>query len=122
MPTINTRSHARAYADLVNAFLMRGFSVAQINAWDAAYAGPLEKDMTLFLALSLAWVRAQVSPEFLKQFDRREDIKNMPVITAGLFVKPEGPVGIPQAGPPFTADDLFVADPDDPRRGVVTDW
>lgn len=122
LPTINTRSHARGVADLVNALLLRGYSVAQITAWDAAYAAPLERDMSLFNALSLAWVRTQVGTDFIKVFDRREDLKTMPVITGGLFVKPDGPVGIPGAGAYQTSGDMFVEDDLDPRRGIETRW
>lgn len=123
MPNINLRCHALAYSCIVTAFTKRGYTAAQIAAWDVALAGPVERDLTTFFAFSLAFIRTEVRAETLKVYDRREDLKVMPIITNGAFVDPAGTRGVVTQGVMQSGDDIFVwPDPADPLLGEVTRW
>lgn len=130
LTNVNTRCHARAYAEIVNRLTARGFTRTQIDAWDSDLAGPIERDLTVFFALSLAWVNTQVDPKFVTQFDRRDElsgnsqrqIKPVPVITGGALIEPTYRYGNVSAGTVSTDADLFVMDPDDSRLGETTRW
>jgi len=123
MTNVNTRCHAKAYSYIVERLLRRGYTAAQVAAWDSAHAGPVERDMTIFFALSLAFVNTQVSPEMLKAYDRREDLETLAITTSGDFVYPLGSAGLCGSGTLSTGGDLFVwPDPDDPMLGEVTQW
>lgn len=101
-----TRAHSWAYNFIVQVLAGRGYTLAQIIACD--WGADVERDLTSWKALSLTFVNTQIGQEMLKNLDRREELKTMPVITAGAFVSPVGPQGTAQTGAFDTSQDTFV--------------
>lgn len=111
LPSINTRYHVRAYGDIVTRLAQRGYTLAQITSWDRS--AEFETDLTVFYALSMAFVNTTVDLKFLAQFDRRQELSGGPDMPAvgltinGVFQDPLGTAGQPQVGKEDTSRDVF---------------
>lgn len=119
---IVTEQHVTAYNQIVSALLGRGYTLAQITAWDD---GPnYERRIALFLILSDVGGLGGFDDKFIKTYDCRKDLQTLLLAIGGVFVAPgvaagPGTVGFGQED---TSRDLIVPDPNDPRRGQVTRW
>lgn len=122
--TIITRSRNAAYGCIVNAFLKRGYTKAQIDQWDRGIE--FETDIAIWWALERGAAQnpdAQNQAHLAeKKLDRRCELDDIAFTIGWVLVKPEGTYGQVTTGPRHTTEDLFVMDPDDPRRGEVTEF
>ena len=127
---IITAANLSAYWEIVGQLSARGFTKAQIDAWDR---GPeFQRALGVFWALNHQAAQAatdEYSRVNLKEFDRRMELSGNPskgitavVVTAsGVFQRPETTVGQATTGPLDTTTDHFVPfDPCDPRMGTPT--
>jgi hypothetical protein len=75
---------AAGWADIQSVLFARGFSSAQINAWTAGRA--YQSDQSLFWCLvngaGIATENATYDDKFVKRLDRREELKNVPILDA----------------------------------------
>ncbi len=120
--SVVSEAHAGAYNEIVGRLLRRGFTLAQITAWDRG--AEFERQLTLFWALTNGGGLNSYDDKFIKTFDRRKDLDDVQFSIANVFINPvasDGPgqVGI---GSEDTSNDLFSLDPDDVRRGHPTRW
>ena len=88
------KSHAAAYQDIFNALIRRGFTPAQIAAWDR---GPeFENHIALFWCLVNGGGLQQYDPTYIKMLDRRPELRTVEVSNNGVWQSP----GIaPPSGP-----------------------
>lgn len=124
--TINTRSHAWAYNQILQYLLRRGYSKAVIDTWDEG--AEYESDLTIFRALSRAGALENVSAELIKGFDRRDELKEVMVMVSGKSVPPDNPiVGQVSTGYYDHTQDIFKgatdpSNPLNPNPDQVTEW
>ncbi len=115
-------AHAAAYNEMVGRLLDRGYTLAQITAWDQGVF--YERMISLFWALTNGAGTSAFDPKFINQFDRRKDLDTVLLAVAGVYIKPgnmdvdaPGTVGF---GAEDFSDCLIVPDFDDHRRGKTT--
>lgn len=84
-------AHTTAYKDIRGALLARGFSAAQIDAWDRGQE--FERDLGLYWALVRGAGLHQYQREFVDALDRREELKAVHVET--IAGAPQDPSGSP---------------------------
>lgn len=117
--SVVARSNLAAYGFLRRSLAARGFSPAQFAAWDDG--AEFNLDLACWWALVKGGIARDFAvEEFVKLYDRREELKDLILTTNGVVVAPEGPAGQVTTGPMDTSEDLFVMDVDDDRRGVPT--
>jgi hypothetical protein len=115
------RGHTAGYQTVVGALLERGFTKAQVDAWDRL--AEFEGDLSLWYILSDAGSYRQVAQKTLDRLDRRKELESVVLFVASVPVKPQdvsGATDLPSSGPLDTSRDLFVMDPDDRRLGETT--
>lgn len=103
-----------AYNEIVSALSGRGFTPAQIAAWDRG--AEFELDLAIFRALSRGGALANLSAEFIKSFDRRPELREVIYTTAGSIQDPQGSAGLPNVGDNDTSEDIFVLGPSGPEN------
>jgi hypothetical protein len=128
--SINQSSHAWAYNEIVSRLLARGFTQAQIAAWDRG--AEFEQDLTIYRAMARgAMTEENVTAEFIGMFDRREeltgnpskDLKPVLVANAGVWQTPADTPGTVGVGAVGTAGFVFnFPDPQDPGTGNSLVW
>jgi hypothetical protein len=112
--------HQWAYNEIVAALAARGFSAAQIAAFDRGK--DVEIDLSIFRSLSAGGSLANYDDKFIRSFDRRGELKEMAVLNGGAWQYPTESQGTVGSGTMDTNSDLIVLDPDDPRLGRTTHW
>lgn len=127
--TILSQEHAKAYNWLVSALLKRGFTLAQITAWDM---GPFyERDLTLYQTLRRTAALQAVDDRLLGTMDVRKEVMELECLAiAGVFQDPAGTAGQVGVGDLDTSQDIFVLGPSNPgfpdtpggERGNPTNW
>lgn len=112
----------RAYNEIVSRLAARGFSAAQIAAWDRG--AEFELSLTAFWAITDGAGLEGADDKFLAKLDRREELDTVAVTSGGTFSDPAGTAGLPSTGSYDTSTDMFVFDQndEDPRRGTETVW
>lgn len=124
--SLNSKSHAWAYHQIVQALARRGYSKALIDTWDEG--SDIESDLTIFRALSRGGALEGISPEVIKMFDRREELLSASLVVNGAVKSPDLPtVGSISAGFYDHSQDLFKgptdpASPQSPNPDVTTQW
>lgn len=121
--TIVPQAVTAGYQDVLGALLARGFSKAQVDAWDRL--GEFHLSQALYWALVNGGATLdQAHPDALKALDRREDLKSVLVFANGVWVQP--PAGNPglvvTAGPDASGGVFSWPDPDDSNLGRPTVW
>lgn len=127
--SIAQQNQARAYNMIVSVLSGRGFTAAQIAAWDRGTE--FELDMAIFFSLQRGGSLAtSLDDKFLKTFDRRDELKEVIYTTGGSVADPQGTAGLPNVGDMDTSEDIFVLPPSDsgqpyddfpgPGRGELT--
>lgn len=76
-----------AYNEIVSALLERGFTISQINEWDRREE--FNKSLGLFWCLVLGGVTHAYDDKFIRDLDRREELKTVFVSTGQEPVDPE---------------------------------
>lgn len=110
-----------AYNEIVTALATRGYSKAQIDAWDRGKE--FEQSIGAFWALDLGGLLGNVDDRLWTKLDRRAELATVDVLIGGGLVTPGGSdQGAVGHGKLSAADDLFSLDPRDRRRGVPTEW
>lgn len=120
--TMITEAHDAAYNEILGKLLARGFTLAQIAAWDQ---GPFyERKISLFFVATDNAALFNYDDKFIKLMDLRADLKSVLVSSGGgaNWSTPKDSPGTVGSGPENTSSDLFVADDADERRGRVTRW
>ncbi len=115
-------AHAAAYNEVLGRLLNRGFTLAQITAWDQ---GPFyERMISLYFVMIDVAGTLGYDDRWVKQYDRRADLATVLVAAAGVFSTPAAPAGAGTVGVGTmdTSSDLIVADPNALQRGRVTRW
>jgi hypothetical protein len=91
------RANLSAYQEVCGQLLVRGFLIAQIDAWDRLLE--FVSDQMLFFSLVRGGVLEAFSSEYLKLIDRREELKTVQVFVSGVYVNPDvGASGPGQVG------------------------
>ena len=116
------------YGEIVSAFGQRGYTPAQVAAWDRGLE--FHRDIAAWYALQRMKVLSPDSynGDTLKTLDRRLDLrgdksKDWPAVVltiGGVPQNPGGTWGQPSTGPLDTSQDMFVPDTDDSRIGTPT--
>ncbi len=83
---IVSSTHSTAYREILGKLLARGFSQAQVDAWDdlATY----ERELSMFLALSEAGTEASYEADTLRTLDRRRDLLTVELFIGGVWQQP----------------------------------
>lgn len=124
-PTLITSANLAAYQDIVARLAARGYSPAQIAAWDRG--AEFQKDIGIYWALlrGAGLSKDAYDVAKLKPFDRRLELwdpknaeNSVPVTINGLWVAPANDLQT-ATGPIDTSEDLFPSylDPADSRIG-----
>ncbi len=90
-PAIVTASNLSAYQEIVGALTERGYTLTQIATWDRG--GEFETDIGLFWCLTKGAGLHGNDPTFIFKLDRRAELKDVPVLLAGLEAAPGTVVG-----------------------------
>lgn len=108
---IANQAQTWAYQEIVSVLSGRGFTAAQIAAWDRG--AEFELDLSLFRALSRGHMLGAMAdaPFLLKTFDRRPELLTVIYTTGGAIQDPQGTAGLPNFGDVDTSDDIFVIPP-----------
>lgn len=117
-------AHVSAYNQIVSRLLARGFTLAQVTAWDD---GPeYEKDLSVFRALNDGGSLGAFSDTAIKVMDRRAELDKMgSLIIVGVWTRPgntdPGP-GLVGTGSFDTNGATFVPFDPDAQTGEFTRW
>lgn len=112
-----------AYNQIVSALNDRGYTTAQIDAWDRG--AEFQRYISIYEVMVLAQALTDFNLENLRTFAARvNQLADVVVKTGGEVIEagadsPESQVGY---GSLSTTNDLFVLDPYDSRRGNPTTW
>jgi hypothetical protein len=84
--TLLADCHVRAYGEIRRRILQRGYTAAQLAAWDD---GPeLERDITLWWTLTQGAGLATIDPREIDHLDRREELGSISLTNGGALVNP----------------------------------
>lgn len=87
-------AHPQAFNDIQTALLRRGFSVAQVQAWDQ---GPyFERTQTLYWCLVNGAGLHNYDPKYIVMLDRRRELPTVEVTNGGIW---QAPAITPPTGP-----------------------
>lgn len=124
-PALVTQANLQAYNEILGRLAERGYSAAQIAAWDRG--AEFQKALGAFFALTIVKANnpEQYSLQAIQLYDWRDqltgneqkNIKPVGVLNSGVWQDPDGPVGQPTTGAFESDGDLFGVpiDPDDAR-------
>jgi hypothetical protein len=94
-PEVIPKAHAAGYNEIVRRLSARGFTAAQIAAWDSG--DEFERDLSLFWCLvKMATLRANLDQTVFQALDRRAELKDVPVTNGNVALRPSG--GIASVG------------------------
>lgn len=125
--TIITNAQLRAYNEIFAALSGRGFTAAQIAAWDR---GPeFEGNMTCYYALMAGGAAESIDEKALASLDRSKELTGDPqhpavqITNGGVYQYPQGNPGTVGTGRMSPGGSIFSwPDPSDPRLGRPTRW
>lgn len=131
MNGINKRAHAWAEQQVVAALAGRGYTTAQIAAFDQG--ANFVYDLTVWRALAMSRALQSLGTTgtmLLSQFDRRAELATVVYTAGGVYQDPLGTVGLPSVGDNDTSNDIFVLPPSGstdwpgpgPSRGDLTEF
>jgi hypothetical protein len=104
--SIVAESNNSAYQDIVGALSDRGYSAAQIAAWDRRTE--YERDIGLFWCLTKGAGLHGNDPTFIFKLDRRAELATVAVLIGGVIVDPDGTTsGVVGYGTLDTTGDRF---------------
>lgn len=86
-------SNEAAANDIVRVLVGRGFTKAQVDAWDSRKE--FNRDLGLFWCLVKGGVKGNYDPEFIRMLDRRAELEAVVVTVDGAIPVPE-PDAVPQ--------------------------
>lgn len=112
-PLIARRANAAAYSDIRTALFRRGYTLAQIDAWDDG--ATFQADQGLYWAIVRGGLAKDYDTKYVMLMDRRAELKTAPVTIGGVLVA--GSVAATASGAMATAADTFTMADDD-----LQDW
>lgn len=89
------RCHTAAYQEIVGAMLGRGFTKAQVDAWDRGVE--FERTLALYFVFTSPQGAGNFDIQAVKLWDRREDLQTTLIYASGSWTSPgesPGTVGI----------------------------
>lgn len=85
--TLLATAHSRAYNEIVMRLVQRGYTQAQVDAWDRG--AEFEQDLAVFWALSQgAGLQADADLKGVERLDRRAELDTVSVLNAGVLISP----------------------------------
>lgn len=118
-----SKSNQAAYQDVVTGLMGRGFTFAQVNAWDRRVE--FNEDIGIYWCLLRGGLTADYG-EGWKNLDRRKELTSVFLTINGIMQNPGNQPGQPEfdftpigSGQQQTGNDLFGLDPTDPRLGQM---
>jgi len=119
--TILPRASTAAWQEIQGRLLARGFTLAQIEAWDRG--AEFQGDLGTWYAIVSSGFYAGFDKETLKLMDRREELDTVQVFTDGVWKRPDDTQGGATQGAPITTGNIFNwPDPNGPQTGEYTRW
>ncbi len=115
-----------AYQEVLGNLLQRGFTKAQVDAWDRRVE--FQRDMMLYWSLTKGGALEGFSDLFIRALDRRKELKEVQVFVSGAYVNPLAGINAPGVcsfGPSSgtAAGTIWNwPDPDDDRLNQPTRW
>lgn len=91
--TIVSRCNLAAYQEVLGSLLQRGFTRAQVDAWDRRVE--FQRDLMVYWALTDGGALESFSDLFVRAKDRRKDLLTVQVFAGGVYVNPLAGVGGP---------------------------
>lgn len=119
-PNIAATCQSLSYGYIVRALTKRGYTLAQILAWD--FGADYELNIAIFFALQRGGTLANVSGAFLATFDLRKDLDEVVLTIGGAVQDPLGTAGLPSSGDVDTSLDIFVLPPSAAADGSPDDF
>jgi hypothetical protein len=108
-------AHIQALEDIQDRLVTRGFSLAQIQAFDRL--AEFERDIALYHALVKGAALEQYDSTYVRMMDRRTELATVMLTCNGIWQDPGGPVQTQEAfnpavniGAQSSADDIFGLD------------
>jgi hypothetical protein len=109
-----TSSHTAAYGEIRRRLTARGYSAAQIAAWDDG--AEFELAISIFWCLKKGQGKDDENAKSATPYDRRLELNTVQVTINGIWTPPANALVI-TTGEMDTSEDLFALDPADPRIG-----
>lgn len=81
-----SRCHLSAYQEIVGQLLARGFTKAQVDAWDRG--AEYERHLSLYFAFTSPQGAGAFDIAAVKLWDRREDLQTAMVYASGAWTNP----------------------------------
>ncbi len=105
-----TEANAGAYQTILGALLERGFSLAQVSAWDRG--AEFQKAQGLWLAFSNGGCLDAIDLKELAMLNREKELCSVQVFAAGVWQRPQDPQGqgTVGSGPQDEPSDVFTLD------------
>lgn len=118
--TIVPQANAAAYQEILGRLLRRGFTKAQVDAWDRG--SEFQRDIGLYYALIKGGVYAGYDPRTVQALDRRKELDSVLVFVSGVWKTPEESPGTCGSGSLSPSGIFNFPDPTDPNSGEYTEW
>lgn len=113
-------SNVAAYQEIIGALLARGYTMAQISAWDRRVE--FNADLGLFWCLVKGAGLHGNDPTFIDKLDRRKELLTCPVICGGSLVAPGTAGGVVGYGTLDTEDDTYARPTFSGGKRVTDGW
>ena len=114
-------SNAAGYNEIVTKLVARGYSKAQVDAWDRG--AEFEIDIALFWCLVKGAGLHGYDDKFINKLDRRAELDEVDVLIDGKLVDPAGVAGDQWGwGLQETSNERFSFDADDANLDTPTVW
>jgi hypothetical protein len=116
-------SNNKAYWDIVDHLMRRGFLKERIDLWDRG--AEFQRDLGCFYALAQLGVYGGYDPETMKYLDRRKELNHVLISVAGKWEKPtENEAGLVTTAGPSIEAGIFNWPPPNgaPGQGEYIDW
>lgn len=118
--TVIKSANAAAYGCIVRALIARGYTKAQVDAWDSG--AEFQRSIGLYFYFVSPLSQTGEDAEVIKMLDRRKELKTEAVTNSYVLISPApGQPGQVAVGAFDQSADMFVwPDPDDSRIGQIS--
>lgn len=126
-PGTVSRANTEAAGEITDRLIRRGWTPAQVSAWDRGIE--VQTKIGLYFALRDGGALEGFNPEFINALKRffdpeiRSNVLDNTLLTSGsVWATPKDTPGTVGVGAMDTSGDMFVIDPNDGRIGRTTRW